>query len=104
MVFRLKITRNALGSEKFSVKKNKFIDSKSVVSTACELFTANDCNKNNTSNKFKKLDCIFWDKAHLSENCKDTFSMRFESKKDIVKKKMLFCMFKKQPYEYPVQI
>ena len=57
--FRVKITRDALGSEKFYVNKSsKYNDSKSVP-TACELLTTSSYNKNNTNSKFKKVECIF---------------------------------------------
>ncbi|GFS68085.1 integrase catalytic domain-containing protein [Trichonephila clavipes] len=66
--FRVKIAREIFHPDKVNNKKNvnQYSESKAVVSTACELLTANDNSKSiDNSRKFKKFgNCIFCDKLH----------------------------------------
>ncbi|GBM14635.1 hypothetical protein AVEN_84131-1, partial [Araneus ventricosus] len=89
--FRVKISREIFNTGKITNKKSvsQYSESKPVVSTACELLTANDNNKSTENiRKFKKFDvCIFCDKSHASESCNEVSNMNLDCKKDILKKK-----------------
>ncbi|GFX01136.1 integrase catalytic domain-containing protein [Trichonephila clavipes] len=89
--FRVKIAREIFHPDKVNNKKNvnQYSESKAVVSTACELLTANDNSKPiDNSRNFKKFDnCIFCDKLHASESCDEVSNMKLKFKKDILKRK-----------------
>ncbi|GFY38863.1 integrase catalytic domain-containing protein, partial [Trichonephila inaurata madagascariensis] len=86
--FRVKIARELFHPDKVNNKKNvnQYSESKAVVSTACELLTANDNSKSiDNSRKFKKFDnYIFCDKLHASESSNEVSNMNLEFKKDIL--------------------
>ncbi|GFS41340.1 integrase catalytic domain-containing protein [Trichonephila inaurata madagascariensis] len=89
--FRVKTAREIFHPDKVNNKKNvnQYSESKAVVSTACELLTANDYSKSiDNCRKFKKFgNCIFCDKLRASESCNEMSNMNLELKKDILKRK-----------------
>ncbi|GFQ92957.1 integrase catalytic domain-containing protein [Trichonephila clavata] len=88
---KIKLARNTFTSEKLSKRNSDRYEGKNSIPTATELLSSHKHTySKDQSKKFKKNEtCVFCEKSHPSQNCKDssTTKMSLEDKKNIVKNK-----------------